>query len=563
MKMKLTYRVGLIALVAVVLIFVAGCSREVASPIPLDLTKAAVLRQLPEAPLGFIVWDMRIPAYDRFRKSPWKQGSVTDLMNQIQNSGVPVRGLAFKDLFETLEDSELFKFRKEQPPAAYQGVAYIELPNPQELPTVAACFVGAPDADFSKPFDALRTRLQELKFEIKDESIDEFSGFSIAPGPERQGGNVHERTFFALKPGGFTIASNTKGVKQCLKKPEGTGPGLIESPRFKAGMKSLSGSKDQFVLGFLDFRRAFDTAEKMAGQVAQPLPVSLQMVPIDVLTYRRSMTEGLSDSIALTIPKDIEPLPVVKRLISSGSPAESMEMVPSGTVVALRVHGDILKLAKSELAQSIPDAERWKQELALVERVSDFSLALRQSPNAYTPMPELLFAFRCKDSAVFRDQLRKSLTDLRNKNGLPISGWQEKEFEGVKVITAQGLMGLGVSLAALDQGVVVATSEAAIQAAIKTAKGSDSGVLGDYPAGARQLLDKSSSFASLLINFHGLSDLVAGFRGSLAAFAPGDTPDLTSELDELRVMGRGVFTLGSTQDSWKIESSLSPVAEAK
>lgn len=504
----------------------------------------AMLAAIPPSSLGFVTWESYSDAYKKFRDSFWgakfRDTSLVQAKEHVSKIENPDDRAQVESFIRVVEKSGFVSADGRAEQLTNEGAAFINLDKQEKRLSAGAYVSAAPSVDFKPKLASLESALQSEGFAPAKETFANAEGFSVPLKLGSHAGDAAE-----LLPAKAYIATDGKRMAVATSKmlaervfsgtpPDGGAKSIKDSPQFQAALAEVGDAAKQISFGFLDVTRF---SSELEGLGAKPEDVQeLKNLPVESVVYGRSADPMMSDTFAMRLtPKDPNHKKYMDALAGTGQ-SQLLRKLPSDVLVFVGFDGGTLVNVKNVVLAEAP-AETTagvKDFLPMIDSVTGVGLGVRAAGGA-SPFPEILVAVESDKSADLQQLLNQMLTASLEGSGMPASAWQEKDISGTKVRFMLTPFGVGAYVAALNNMVVIASSEKMIADLAAVAKGG-AALSSAMPKGADLLLAGKPALLAYS-NITRLADVILATQESLSMFTGGQSFVDQKQIDRMKNVG--------------------------
>ena len=549
----------LMAVIAICLsLAVFGCKKK-SEPPPqaANLLEHQVLSYMPANTYGFLMFESESDAFKRFRASTASGSQMLDGLKQAASLNAKQD---FATVLNALMQTRAFNPEPGKPLAFRGGAAFLSVDPESRGVEGSFCLLAAPGADLQQDLNTFRSALG-ASAPIEEQQYGTAKGFAFkvdAASPQR----IHA----AVDQTRLVIGSSPQIVSAILsqKAPEGIQQ-MRTSPAYTRATAALPPAANQIAYGFFDIEVLASLARKgKLGMPAESANEDLKDLPVEGIAFARSMGENLTDSGVVTLKAKNDEQKKAFAALNAGGAGLTWSSMPAGVLIFLGFDGRaVAQIRDAALEKAPPEqAAAMKASLAALDSISSVGLGIRPGQGPM-PFPEIILAAKAKEAAKLGQTLLTQLSELTTTAGLPVSPWAEKEIAGVKANFTQSPFGMGAFLVALEDQVILSTSEQAAADTIQAVKGSAPAITKSMAKAAQNLAAQPKSLFGFYGNFSQLSDTLGNVQGSLSMFTGGQPPFNAEQLQNLRQMGSVMINASMDNDILRINTAYEPAPAVK
>ena len=520
---------------------------------------AALLSKIPKDSYGFLMFDSRHPGYEKLLASPWAEsvvipgsdlgemggaGSTTkqDLLIRIVNRlGLDPKNK--ESLRQVFSSAGVFV----SPPAEQKEG---KSANPLGVsPGFGAIFTSDKSFPFKDKLPVIKEELQKDGMELEELDVAAGSGFVAkqSKGRELVVASVNDYNI---------VLSNTalaQGILANLSASGGDGyPQVMDSETFKKAFSDTPPREQQFAFGYIDGPALFAVARAM-----QPANIRNQAVEkaapfFKALGVTFTMQEAPQTDIRLLYHTTGEGAEVFSKLSSSPS-GPILDAFTDTPLAFLSVDGQSLKTLKDRAKEMAPaEKKQMFDSFSFVDSVKRVAVIAKVAApgTSLLPIPDLMIGLQTSASDQAAAQIQQFVVSSMSSSGM-VSGtgqWLSKEVEGTTVKTLPGSLGLGLSLAAKGDLLLLSSSEPMLVSTLgNISKQGAKGFSATLSQRSKQTLVNSNTLGNMYINFEQAGTFLETMAGVLAMYAPqkpgGEDMFSPEKLAALKKMGSMVASV--------------------
>lgn len=569
--MRLYTRSLLSFAVATTLVSTQGCSKGSEQPPQRAAQESKLLEKIPSSSFGFLVYDDSSDAAKRFKKSPWgNQATLEQGLSQWYGSeDLSKVALAIhRNVLTNPEKNEsLIK----------EGVWFVG-GDLSAKPDLGMFLSPASGVAMTDRLVALEAALKKEGLTVKKEEAPNLQAFSVELTHSNSPLKVTKVYFVANKERFAATSELPSALALFDDKVKGGASTLISSPFFTKASQKVKSPGDQFAYGYLDKaflpqvqKLANLTIEQEAKEGEKPkvgeekttpeeakreVNNFIDKLPVGSVFISNKMGDTPSSQILADLqPKDESQREFVDAFTKSGN-THIGDLVPESTAFLVSFDGKLLTGLRDIGLKHAPNEEKeaFKNQFVLLDLLKSFGVAIRAGAGG-SPFPEL-FLIGGSDKATELSQSLQQIIGLGlGATGLPLSAWQTKEIEGVKVNYALTPFGIGIYIGASKNAVIIGTSELALGDALKVSGGKASSMGEKIKGAGKELFHDRSGPIVVYGNLPQVASMIESLEGSMAMFTGGKSSFDKSQIDRLRAMGTAVATVRATDSMLDVEQS--------
>lgn len=586
--MRLYTRSLLSLTLAATLVSVQGCSKGSEQSPQKAAQESKLLEKIPSSSFGFLVYDESSAAAQRFRKSPWgDQAALEQGLSQWYGSeNLSKVALAVYQNVLTTPGSHASSIK--------EGVWFIggDLTTKPELGVFVSA---ATNVAMTERLAALEASLKKEGLTVKKEEIPNLQSFSVELGNSDTPLKVTKVFFVANKDLLAATSELPSATALFDDKVKGGASAMISSPFFTKASQKVRSPGDQFAYGYLD--RAFlpqvqklanitidqeankeEQAEEVKtskgegkgvkgaektvkGEKASPEEAKREVnefinnLPLGSVFVSSKMGDTPSYQVLGDLtPKDDYQREFLDAFTKAGN-QHIGDLVPEATAFLVSIDGKFMTGLRDLGLKHMPNEEKeaFKNQFVLLDLLKSFGVAIRGG--AGSPFPEL-FLIGASDKASELSQSLQQIIGLGlGATGLPLSAWQTKEIEGVKVNYALTPFGIGIYIGASKHAVIIGTSELGVTDALKVSSGKANSMAESIKGAGKELFSERSGPIVFYGNLPQVASMIESLEGSMAMFTGGKSTFDKAQIDRLRSMGTAIATVRATDGMLDIEQS--------
>lgn len=533
----------------------AGCSKKGGE---LQVAKQSLLQELPPAAYGFYYLDTTTSAFKEAQKGAWGLKSQKGYLAALE--GNPALE-SMKSYLSILEKAKLFDFDNEKAAPFKELLGFVS--KDDVLPIAAGMYLSAASGvSMSEMLADMRSLLSAENITAKDETFDGASGFSLdvsklSTSPQGDGAPpapVRE-VFVASSKDRLALGTSRTIVQRAFNPSAEKGFAALEaSERYKKAFSALSSRKSEMAIAYIDVRGFVDAFAAFMPPSADAN--SVQNMPLESVAISVGMTPDLTTSVAIPVaPKTPEQERWLK-VVSASASRGILDRMPSNLVLLLSLDGGVVGEAKKLALEKAPPEARAEIEnsLKIFDSLKNVTLAFRNAVGGTSPFPELLIGAEADDAAGAVTTIKDLISGSIKQSGAPMGAdWLTKDVGGHQVSYIMSPMGIGVFMTSVDKSLIVASSEAAVQAFVGAGKGGAASFISGLEKSGKDLLESRNSPIVFYLGFKQLYDLLSGVQSTLAMFTGGKAAMDAAQFEHLKSKGELLVALSYDKSILRLE----------
>jgi hypothetical protein len=566
---KLLKNVSLIALSS---LLASACNssestQTTSSPSGKTVATSSLLKRVPLESYGVFVGNSGSDIMQKYRQTPWGRPS-TRTLDQLKSSESEEAQKAVA-VIEALEKSALASTLglAGGESSIDEVVAYVA--NRPETMSFGAIAHSNNEKDLNALLDQVISVMKEKGLTVTEVSSGDPKIFSLPINLEEDDIKIKD-LFFAASKDTVAISTHQDAFERIF---DASAPSDLPPLFNKASFKNtLAKGKSNSVLSFafvdmkdlLNHFMRLSKANKNSEEgdsSAEKLEELIKTVPLDYLSYFRSMKNTLMDEVTLQLTPQTEEQKKTIESLAGIQPQNLLTSAPSSFVFLLGLDINyFVKVAEQQMPkpdandqEAVATAQNVSMVLNYLKPVQSLNLGLRQSKGS-SPFPDLTIFLASDQAEILYMQLKTLVMMGMKASPLKNLQWLQKQVEGLDVDYALSPFGIGLFMAKTSNHIIFSSSEAGLTSVARSFKGDEDKLWTQLPAHVKESIGDGAGFISYAANLSEFSELLQSFQSSLSMFTGGQSPIKDEDILRLKSLGTVVGTTTFSDNALKLKA---------
>ncbi len=521
----------------------ASNAAAAAKPMQASEFTGTLLSLVPKNAVGFIVADVKHPAYVKYKNSPWGGSSqLTKMINDSNPEAKAINDMLARLGFDPKDKNTFEKLMTEM-------VIFVAPPvEGDSKPAIGAVFKPDPSYPLGTFVSKVKSEVATAGGSLKAEDATIQGGTALRLEDTSDGGtksNPMKEFYLAQKDNKLgVIGTSKKLVESLLAAAPGAVPDVLQGANFQAATVGLPSSSSRFATAFIDVEKITQLADKFNDPELAAKMKATGPLPVKALAIAVSMEEAPHTDIRLIYDESSPQNKELLATLASSPSGEILAALPSKPLFFLSLDGKTLQNAKEKLVAAAGEqAAPFKAQLDALNGITRLGIAAKSSQpgQSMLPIPEVIIVAETKEPGKLGQALEGLLGPVV-ASGMPGMEWKSTSENGVAIRSLQSPMGMGAFIASSKNLLIVASTDGQMKGALANVSGKSTGFSKELVnSSAERVLAKDSTVGNLYVNFGEVATALESVGGMLSMFAPQgqDAQQLLSpeNLDALRKMG--------------------------
>lgn len=567
---------GALALAVFVSSTLVGCSKKegegaTAKSLTSPLLTDSLLKKLPAATAGFVMFDFAGDGYQKFKDSPWGKDSHGLSAIKAAVDEMKARGNAddqaqlAQGVLDTAQKLGLVSAEgtSQVDKVVSRNVSFIEVTQDKDLPfNIATLVEAAQGVDLTERLPVLKKVASDAGLKITDESFGSAKGFAAAIENNEDAGSPPVTLNVAATKGLLGVSLNRTTLQQLFSdQSTKTIDELQALPEFKKVEESVRGPGAPLSFGFISLKRLAPLLDTIVAENDAAPDFKPSDSPLSAVAFSQGFSGQMVTLASLAVsPNNETQKTVVTAFENSALPATTFK-VPSDTAFSLSLDARVLAKLETVLgAMSDPSTAMVVQQL---KNIQGLTLGVRSGEGS-SPIPDIFVALESNARDTVASSVESAVGLGMMAAGQPLR-WQTKEISGspTKYFTTMIGAGAYVSSPKNSNTLLIASSERLVRDTVSSSTGGSGSLESSMPTALRERM-APSTVGSLYLNFVQLGNVLDSVKGTLA-MVMGPTEELDNALDssKLKKLGVGFGSLSYADGVFRVQSTFERGAPLK